>query len=655
MWLDERPARWGGSWALGCSVCAEFDHRQRTGASRPCDGMAPRKTRGYAGTKFARYEVRHPALGATHVREHALTDHHRLAVSAHLAPDKPVSILLQRNMEDDRLLSGAVPQPADWLRAWRLCMNPASWSAAADNAQTEHFIAQIRQRSVQPRAFQSMVSCMQEALRARKRAWLQEAAAIFLGFDDKNGRKLLRFKCDTRDAPACLDAAGGGKADPSRLPYGARIGVVGCMPVGLASDMADHERDYAERTSEGVVKLLERLCTPRCEALDHRFFDAVLDKVVGIVVDGALLKTAQYMKADRFRNIVIIMRDPAHIIRTTCRDPLHDADIFSQQYDRLFGQRHAVLTYFMFSNIWQDQLEACQRQLQAVGASTPSLKSVLRHLSFVQPRFESFVSPRRRYVCLLRAIAMVLASKAGDVRLDPAVQRRAEEALQEMSKSEDCFVAGLAGDYGEVCLEFLRRFDVHDHDPACTAKEVETFLSTLRRLFIQGYVLCDTSGPCSDAGLGQKKTLTQIAIENMEEPLVLAYLASQTPHAIAHGLSVNRPVSTCFPFLRTLPAGMAHVRGACGAQEFTGLSARGRWPRLQGSPRMCLTGSRPSSTRRICTWPTGCLTRTLCQKSSRLRRLMHCAGMLRHRSCVRPWACDTTDAHGSPPRRSRLP
>ena len=60
-----------------------------------------------------------------------------------------------------------------------------------------------------------MVSCMQEALRARKRDWLQEAAAIFLAFDDKNGRKLLRFKCDTRDAaPACLDA----EADPTYLP-----------------------------------------------------------------------------------------------------------------------------------------------------------------------------------------------------------------------------------------------------------------------------------------------------------------------------------------------------------------------------------------------------------------------------------------------------
>ena len=76
-------------------------------------------------------------------------------------------------------------------------------------------------------------------------------------------------------------------------------------------------------------------------------------------------------------------------------------------------------------------------KLQAYGSSTPSLKSVLRHLSFVQPRFESFASPRRRYVCLLRAIAMVLASKAGGARLDSAVQRRAEEAFQEMSTSED--------------------------------------------------------------------------------------------------------------------------------------------------------------------------------------------------------------------------
>ena len=45
-----------------------------------------------------------------------------------------------------------------------------------------------------------------------------------------------------------------------------------------------------------------------------------------------------------------------------------------------------------------------------------------------------------------------------------------------MSKSADCFIAGLAGDYGEACLEFLRYFDVRDHDPARAAGEVDAFV-----------------------------------------------------------------------------------------------------------------------------------------------------------------------------------
>ena len=85
---------------------------------------------------------------------------------------------------------------------------------------------------------------------------------------------------------------------------------------------------------------------------------------------------------------------------------------------------------------------------------------------------ESFVTPRRRYICLLRAIEMV----AGDERLDTGVQRRANATLQAMCKSADCFIAGLAGDYGEACLEFLRYFDVRDHDPARAAGEVDAFV-----------------------------------------------------------------------------------------------------------------------------------------------------------------------------------
>ena len=43
---------------------------------------------------------------------------------------------------------------------------------------------------------------------------------------------------------------------------------------------------------------------------------------------------------------------------------------------------------------------------------------------------------------------MVLATKAGDERLGSKVQKRADAALNAMSKSKDNFVAGVAGDYG---------------------------------------------------------------------------------------------------------------------------------------------------------------------------------------------------------------
>ena len=65
---------------------------------------------------------------------------------------------------------------------------------------------------------------------------------------------------------------------------------------------------------------------------------------------------------------------------------------------------------------------------------------------------------------------------AGGERVGPGVQRRANASLHAVIKSADCLIAGLAGDYGEACLEFLRYFDVRDHDPARAAGEVDAFV-----------------------------------------------------------------------------------------------------------------------------------------------------------------------------------
>ena len=186
-------------------MCAAFEqNRPRDASTLASDSRGTKRKRRTCGvrggTKFACYDVCHGHLSASHVREHALSEAHCLAVKAHLAPDTPVRILLQTDMDDEQLLRGAVPQPADWLRAWRVCMKPCSWREAAKSSQTEHYVAQIRTHSVKPEAIQSMVSCMKEALRMKKREWLREATYIFVGFDDKNGRKLLRFKCDAPTA-----------------------------------------------------------------------------------------------------------------------------------------------------------------------------------------------------------------------------------------------------------------------------------------------------------------------------------------------------------------------------------------------------------------------------------------------------------------------
>ena len=144
----------------------------------------------------------------------------------------------------------------------------------------------------------------------------------------------MRFKCDV---PLCFDA--NGKDERTLQTYGARLGIVGCMPMLVGADTSHFEQDYAERTRGDVVTLLRRMLTPLGDETDDDAVNQVLLKVRGVCVDGQLLKTAQVMQKSAFPNIVIIMRDPAHIIRISCRDPLHDAHAFSEQYDRFLQQR----------------------------------------------------------------------------------------------------------------------------------------------------------------------------------------------------------------------------------------------------------------------------------------------------------------------------
>ena len=485
-WLDERPARFGGAWALGCVFCAWA-----------CQNAPAAHVK--RGSKFASYEVRSATLQSKSIFQHSVSDDHRRAQAAYLQPDVPVSISLQASWADDMLLMGKVPQPEDWLRVWRRCMESRSWRSAERDAKTEDYMAPIarggwHRAEVTRKSMKAMMHMMVSSHRDRKREWLREAKVIFWSFDDKGGRKLLMFKCDTPTGTNDCKLS----TDPTWIPYGARIGIAGCVPIGRG-DKSDYERDYAERAAAEIMKMIGRLCTQRPgSCVDAGLKEHVLDVSGGIVVDGALLKTARVLKEQWMKHIRIIVRDPCHIIRPSCKDPLEDAEKFREQHDRLFGARHALLKDIQNSVQWQSQLEACERHVVAEGSAAEDVRTLLKHFGFVEPRWESFVSPRRRYVCLLRAIAHLLVLKAGDERLKGKIRARAQAALDAMTPA-DCFIAGVAGDYGEVCLEFLRVFDVTDLDPARLEPEMSDFKRALHTFFVDGYVLCDPNPACVDA------------------------------------------------------------------------------------------------------------------------------------------------------------
>ena len=82
-------------------------------------------------------------------KQHAMSTVHRAAQEAYLRPEAPLSECLPYTLEDQKLFGGNVPQPLEWLRAWRACRTPSAFRAALAHFQTEDF-AQGRRSKVQP-------------------------------------------------------------------------------------------------------------------------------------------------------------------------------------------------------------------------------------------------------------------------------------------------------------------------------------------------------------------------------------------------------------------------------------------------------------------------------------------------------------------------
>ena len=440
-----------------------------------------------------------------------------------MQPDLPLTELWQEPGES-HLLKGNVPQPSDWLRVWRSCRTPESFWATENRLSTEHYIQPLRSGKVSRKQIRALVEVMSEVLRERKRNHLREASSISLSLDDRQDYRLLRFRCDL--------PAGRGH-EKSRSSGSTVYGILGLLRrEGVASteEVEDFDDDKSRRMAESVLRAIEQLCTPAGGATDRDLYDHVLRSVRHYMSDGgSAVQRAGAMLQDRMPNLVFIGRDPAHMLRIAFRDPLEAVPRFQQQWQRLFKQDHALIPDIMNSELWRAKLVACQRRIiDNCGAQGGGMERVLRHMRFAAQRFESYGRPLQRYCCLVRAIAMLLAHVAGDSRNTKVQRERAEAALQAMTPKE-LITAGITADYTAETLDFLRLFDVDDHDPAETPLQLRAFCSRMDILFNQGYVLVPperSSGPAAQAGRAvdeQRKTYTQIVIEQCQDPEPITY------------------------------------------------------------------------------------------------------------------------------------
>ena len=114
-----------------------------------------------------------------------------------------------------------------------------------------------------------MARIMREVIRQSKREALRRRTAVSFAFDDQAGYKLVRVWVDALSSPVSPGppaasqggAQGGGGASPMAATAAVE-GTLGCIRCLRGSSLEDLADDYAVRTSQEVLALLARFCTP---------------------------------------------------------------------------------------------------------------------------------------------------------------------------------------------------------------------------------------------------------------------------------------------------------------------------------------------------------------------------------------------------------
>ena len=126
-------------------------------------------------------------------------------------------------------------------------------------------------------------------------------------------------------------------------------------------------------------------------------------------------------------------------------------------------------------------LELRKHILDAKGEQGAGLTKILRHLSFAAHRWESTVSPQRRYVVLQSAIALLLSVRATDVRIESKERALAATRLREMGPKQAA-LAGLIADWRQDVGALVKASERSDHDIVLSRAHIFRLLSQSKQL-----------------------------------------------------------------------------------------------------------------------------------------------------------------------------
>ena len=245
---------------------------------------------------------------------------------------------------------------------------------------------------------------MAEVRRQDVRNQLRLATSISLAMDDRQESKVVRFRCDAPQKPFV------------------RSGVLGVLCLDNSA-VGDFEEGHALVALRKFDAFITRVCTPlgkvgRPLATGHALKEHIVQCTRVVSADGASKERRALLLAvqEVFKNVVLVVRDPAHALRIAVKNPLHCDEVFGDVWEQLFDKRHALVPDIMHSKKWQSLLQHIQHHVLRMPGQNRPLEVVLKHLSFAKHRFHSTADPVAKVAFMLLPIATLLAFVSSDDR-----------------------------------------------------------------------------------------------------------------------------------------------------------------------------------------------------------------------------------------------